>query len=464
MPRPVLILSALVLSSLGLTARTVPAPTDTASPSQDSWRETALAGLEWVRAQGVDAGEGALLFPDVPGEDGTPTENPDLYHGQAGRVLGFLQAFAATGDEGWRRTAEQALAGLVRLQAAALQTGRLDAGLYSGLAGTGGAYLVAGQILGDPDWTSRAVAVGDSLVAWSHRAGVGLDWNGVSDIIGGSAGTGLFLLRLHEVTGQARFLRAAESTAVHLATVARPDPDGPGRWWPMAEGADLHYPNFAHGTSGVAFFLRRVAGHTTDPLLRTQLLEATAAGMRWLEAHGEAGACVVYHHEPGGEDLQYAGWCHGPVGTGRLFLLASSDGLALPPDLGSAAWVGTEWLLGLGPEPGESPSGYWGNVSVCCGTAGMLAWLLDLHLATGEVAWLEQARTYARVLTGWAVRDGAGARWPQAEHRVRPELVQAQTGWMQGAAGISAMLLRLHLVEQGRAADIVRLPDELWLP
>ena len=28
---------------------------------------------------------------------------------------------------------------------------------------------------------------------------------------------------------------------------------------------------------------------------------------------------AVFHHEPDGEDLFYLGWCHGPVGTARLF-------------------------------------------------------------------------------------------------------------------------------------------------
>ena len=40
-----------------------------------------------------------------------------------------------------------------------------------------------------------------------------------------------------------------------------------------------------------------------------------------------------------------------------------------------------------------------------------------------------------------------GLRWVQAEHRVRPELLVAQTGYMQGAAGIGMWLLRLDAAE-----------------
>jgi hypothetical protein len=62
---------------------------------------------------------------------------------------------------------------------------------------------------------------------------------------------------------------------------------------------------------------------------------------------------------------------------------------------------------------------------------------------------------------GNATRDGKGLRWVQAEHRVRPELLVAQTGYMQGAAGIGMWLLRLDAAGRGRGA-FVRFPDTPW--
>jgi hypothetical protein len=57
-----------------------------------------------------------------------------------------------------------------------------------------------------------------------------------------------------------------------------------------------------------------------------------------------------------------------------------------------------------------------------------------------------------------ATRDASGLRWIQAEHRVRPELLIAQTGYMQGAAGIGMLLLHLDAFEQKKRASIV-FPD-----
>ncbi|MCZ6836972.1 MAG: lantibiotic modifying-like protein, partial [Planctomycetota bacterium] len=55
--------------------------------------------------------------------------------------------------------------------------------------------------------------------------------------------------------------------------------------------------------------------------------------------------------------------------------------------------------------------------------------------------------------------DGmVGLKWIQAEHRSRPELLQAQTGYMQGASGIGLWMLRLDAFETGREFNL-RFPD-----
>ena len=60
-----------------------------------------------------------------------------------------------------------------------------------------------------------------------------------------------------------------------------------------------------------------------------------------------------------------------------------------------------------------------------------------------------------------ATTDGDGLKWVQAEHRVRPELLIAQTGLMQGAAGVGLSMLHLDAVERGERRHIV-LPDDPW--
>lgn len=53
-----------------------------------------------------------------------------------------------------------------------------------------------------------------------------------------------------------------------------------------------------------------------------------------------------------------------------------------------------------------------------------------------------------------AASEGKGLKWIQAEHRVRPDFLVAQTGLMQGAAGIGLWLLKLDAFEKGKKEKI----------
>jgi len=58
-----------------------------------------------------------------------------------------------------------------------------------------------------------------------------------------------------------------------------------------------------------------------------------------------------------------------------------------------------------------------------------------------------------------ATSDAQGLRWIQAENRTEPEALAAQTGYMQGAAGIGILLCHWLELEQGKK-QLIRLPDE----
>ena len=77
---------------------------------------------------------------------------------------------------------------------------------------------------------------------------------------------------------------------------------------------------------------------------------------------------------------------------------------------------------------------------------------------TGDEAYLDLARRCAAVIVANSVVDGDRRRWVQAEHRDRPEFLQAQTGYMQGAAGIASFLIHLDTALAGQPVKIA-LPD-----
>ncbi len=437
--------------------------------NRNAYLDTALAGLNWIGSHAVEETEGSLLYPNVPDDSNSPLHDTTLYHGQPGRIHALLQAAVATGDLKWESAARRALTGLDESLALTVPAGYRDAGLYTGLAGAVTVHLQAMRVLEEKDHHRRqALSLADSIITWSRPTPNGATWNGVTDLISGAAGTGLLLLKVFEVSHNRVYLDQALAAARWLTEIAVEDPDNEGsRYWRISAEGGLHYPNFSHGTAGVAFFLGEAALYAADNSLTGSadlFSTARTAGMAWLQAHGEADGCVVFHHEGDGEDLQYVGWCHGPAGTGRLWLQKS--GLA-PIEEGNLRAVlepaeeGARYLIDLGLQPGESPSGYWNNLSVCCGTAGILNFLLDLYLVTGDRRYLDGAKECGDILISRAVSVGDDmVKWPVAEHRTRPEFIKSQTGYMQGAAGISTSLIRLYLVLKGRSDEILRFPDE----
>jgi hypothetical protein len=166
--------------------------------------------------------------------------------------------------------------------------------------------------------------------------------------------------------------------------------------------------------------------------------------------------CRVYHHEPDGKDLYYLGWCHGPAGTARLFRQLETSSTCGAEFEGVAIRCG-ESLLASGIPAARTP-GFWNNVSACCGSAGVAELALDLFASTGERRWLDFAIRLADDVLARATRDESGLRWVQAEHRAKPDLLVAQTGHMQGAAGVGRMLLRVDATLRGETLSI-RFPD-----
>jgi hypothetical protein len=227
----------------------------------------------------------------------------------------------------------------------------------------------------------------------------------------------------------------------------------------MSPGYERWMPNFSHGTAGVAFFLARLHSELGAAGLETdgRYLAAAEAGARALLALADtsAGGLRIQHHSPGGEQLFYLGWCHGPVGTARLWR-------ALELATGDTAWRGrvarsAHTLRASGLPAGRTP-GYWDNVGPCCGAAGVGGFFLEPWVRA-SAADLDLARAFGADLLARAVPspgDGGGARlsWPQAEHRVRPEHVRAQTGYMQGAAGVGLFLLALDAAERGLVFEL----------
>lgn len=428
-------------------------PAPTPSTAARPYLEAALGAGRWLRSVAVEA-DGGLAWPVGPDLAGDTWDL--LYSGNSGVVLFLTELSRATGDVSWladaRRGADRLLVTL---------PSELDAeggaGLYTGVAGIGFVFLEMWKATGDERYRDGAHRVLTLLAKGAKPAGAGLEWGPVTDIVGGTAGTGLFLLYAARELGGPEARELAAAAGRRLVELARVE--NVGLSWEMMPGAERVMPNFSHGTAGIAYFLASLYLETHD----RAFLAAALAGGRHLKsiAHLERGACLVPHHFPGGEKLFYLSWCHGPAGTGRLFY-------RLYQATGDRRWLdwldrGVAGILASGI-PEQRTEGFWENVSRCCGNAGVGDFLLALDRLRGEQRYRPLVERLAQDLLSRAtpvpngLHPAPGLKWVQAEHRVQPDLLLAQTGLMQGASGIGLFFLRLDAFDRG-ASPGIELPD-----
>jgi len=405
--------------------------------------EAALQAARWIRTSAVQTERGTT-WPAVPEDE--KSINNTLYSGTPGVVLFFLEAYYSTGDktflEDARSGADYLLATLEAEKAL---------GLYVGISGIGFVLEETFKATKDRRYREGVERCLEFLKSNALKKGKGVEWNQTTDIISGTAGIGLFLVYASRELKDQSLLDLAVQAGNRLMELGQAE--GGGTKWAMDPEYPRLMPNFSHGTAGISYFLATLYRE----IQQKKFLDAALSGARYLQsiAHKEDDLCLIFHHEPDGEDLYYLGWCHGPTGTAQLFY-------RLYQATGDKEWM--EWsercaraILRSGIPEQQTP-GFWNNVGQCCGSAGVAELFLHLYRLTKKQEYIDFAQRLTSDLLKRGTGDEAGLRWVQAEHRTRPDLLLAQTNLMQGAAGIGLWLLHLDSFEQGRKQRIV-LPD-----
>ena len=411
------------------------------------WLAAALKAERWLAAS-AQTGATGISWPADP--TNPKSVSTDLYTGMAGVVLFYLELHAATGDDGALRMARGGADYL--LASVPDEPGNAPMGLYTGLAGTATVLSLAYRVIRDARYQAGVRRILALLAKSARPAGAGVEWNESTDIISGSAGIGLALLALADASRDVDARKLASDAGNRL--IERGHAAADGLTWVIQPSIPHNYPNFSHGTAGVSFFLATLSGVSK----KREHLDAALAGERWLRARmttTASGGRMVYHSTPGNEQLFYLSWCHGPTGTARLYR-------ALAQVTGDASWDKRVDELALAVRdmkvPERSP-GFWNNISLCCGNCGVSEFFIAMHRRGRDARHLTFAEDIGHDTLARATAEGDGFKWEQAEHRVRPELLVAQTGLMQGAAGVGLAMLHLDGAREGRA-PLVRLSDD----
>jgi lantibiotic modifying enzyme len=405
--------------------------------------DAALRATQWIRASAVQTEEGTT-WPAIP--DNEKSIGNILYNGTPGVILFFLEMYYATGDKTFlddaRAGADYMLATLDKER---------GAGLYVGISGIGFALEETYKATKDEKYLKGVEKCIHYLKENVVKKKTGVEWSTTTDIISGSAGTGLFLIYAAKELKDTSLLDLAAQAGMRLIELGQSDKGGTK--WAADTERPLLMPNFSHGTAGISYFLASLYAETEQK----EFLDSALSGARYLQsiAQTEGDTCLIFHDELDGKDLYYLGWCHGPTGSAQLFY-------RLYQVTGDEGWM--EWVekcaraILLSGIPEKQTPGFWNNVGQCCGSAGVAEFFLNLYRIKQKKEYIDFARHLTSDLLKRGTHDESGLKWIHGEYRRRPEFLQAQTGLMQGAAGIGLWLLHLDYFDRSKTPRIV-LPD-----
>ncbi len=338
--------------------------------SDDEFRGEARALFEDVREAALETADGDHHWASVEPMSGPDGPEPltiqpasgSLYVGRPGIALFGAALYHVTGEDRYR---EFALTTLDPLRDA------LDTGLelvslrsHGGTGGVGGlayGFAAVGDLLGREALVETAAGFAESVTDDLVEA------DDTYDVIGGSAGTILGLLAVHDRHENPGVLSAARACGDHLLE-ERVEVAGTRAWKAVDDRPPL--TGFSHGTAGIAYALVRLWGATGEDRYRTAALDALA--------HEDANYLDDEHNwrdfrEWTGPALDQ--WCHGRSGVGLA-------------RLGMAAYVDDDRVTrGVTRAVDGFPEDGLGEMDhLCCGDAGRAEFLLEAERRRGRLA------------------------------------------------------------------------------
>ncbi|MCF8371936.1 MAG: T9SS type A sorting domain-containing protein [Bacteroidales bacterium] len=424
----------LILNAILLTVLLFGQVQELASQTSNNFLQFAEGAGELLVNEATPVGNGYKWADST----GTTNYYTELYDGSPGIATLFSELYEATGNVQYSQFAEggaqwlmeQAIPDSIGYKWPMMEGSSIfSAGLYTGVAGTGDAFLKLYEAFGDTlylyyakgaaDWIlSVAVFESPFQCKWAHRQGY-TDYS--KDIISGSAGIGLFLLKIYEITSNPAYLTYARFAGNYLVNQAIPV--GSGYKWEISNNNPAIYTGFSHGTAGIAYFLADLFEHANDNVY----LDFAEGAAQWLIdiAEPESGGCKWWLLE--GIAPTYAtGWCHGPAGTCLPFMKLyqiTSDPVYL-----DYAKLGAAWLINTG--------GYKYDITVCHGAAGVGDFFLELFNLMDDSLYYENAVDAALWLESKADSSGVGYRWAT--------FGGFYTGFSVGTAGVGHFFLKLN--------------------
>lgn len=422
--------------------------------SIEEYLETALKTHDYLESIKVQHEDG--VFWAIPGND---TGNSTLLGGSGGVLFFYLELYKLTGDQkyleivhsgadfidkNWKRAIDAAKAAMLAANIT-IDTG-VEYNYYMGVAGVGEGLITIYNALKREQDFDAIKEITEYILNGVKNDENGVRW-GLDCSMFYDSGIMLYLYHVSELIKDERILETANRIADVIVSKAIKDERGGLAWKSTLHIGVDRVPNFEAGTAGVGYALTIAYKYNQKESYLNAAVEA-AKHIKAIAVKQGDGFLIPWHDELGKEPIFYVSNCHGPAGTSKLFYsLYKVTGDKLYLEDIKKLYKGLRFL-GV---PEKMSVGYWNSVCVCCGTAGVLQFLINCSIIFDgeEIAedTVKTAKIAASILLGEQEKKIGGRYgvWPIAFERVKPENVAPEYGYLTGAAGIAATLLQMYL-------------------
>lgn len=398
------------------------------APTKESLIQQAVSIAQNLQDRALRSANGSLIWlgMDYLSEAGRLQQKTmiyDLYDGSAGIAL-FLSALAKVVDSArFRDLAFGALQPLVDLAQNSVCVSEQNLVKQIGIGGAKGlgsliyALVQSSQFLTEPTFLQAA----QQLALQINSTAIAADTR--FDVVSGTAGTILGLLKLYQATGSSAVLELAKSCGYHLLDSCVTSDTG-HRAWATVAGKLL--TGFSHGAAGIAYALLRLYTVASDPRFLQGAEEAIAYERSVFSSQAQNWPDFRMDR-PGFS----ASWCSGAPGVGlaRLGGLAILNTEKIQHDIEVALQTTQKFC-------------FQEIDHLCCGNFGRAEVLLVAAQKLKRPELLDAAQKQAAYAIRKAERTSSFQLFPkQFKGLYNP-------GFFQGSAGIGYELLRLAPLEQ----------------
>ncbi len=349
---------------------------------------------------------------------------PELYSGTAGVALFLAMAAEASDDRLIRKTAE----GAARHAAAHAKEfpPQQRIGVYSGTLGIAWSLLETGRVLGDGNWTERAVRLLEGVEDGIPGAGL--------DVMSGYAGAIPALLALAQRCARPEWRELSFRCGEELERAAVRSAEG-WSWKTIdipGQAGMRNLTGFSHGTAGIGWALLELSEATGEQRFRSAADEAFRyERTHYSPEHENWPDFRDFLRPPGGSGSVFGtAWCHGAPGIALSRLRAWELTASAQARKEAEAAIRTTTRSLLAPDAAR------GGFSLCHGCAGNADVLLEAAVSLDATDAVDAAGKIG--CAGIEQFESRRLPWPCGLPGVGET-----AGLMLGTAGIGYFYLRL---------------------